>query len=136
MSCDCEENFCEDPSIAYTDENVAWILALQNLTKIILHSKAGEATNFVRRFITRVNVGGLTNFKGVCGNYFDLILDDVLRLGTFSQCRKLTTEQQQTVQEVKLFSTCDCVLHGRFVNIPSALHACGQLDTDSHSAVL
>ena len=85
-----EENFCEDPNIAYTDENVAWILALQNLSKIILHSKAGEATNFIRRFITRVNVGALTNLKGVCGNYFDLILDDVLRLGTFSQCRKLT----------------------------------------------
>lgn len=42
-----EENFCEDPNIAYLDENVTWKLASQSLTKIIIHSKAGAATNFI-----------------------------------------------------------------------------------------
>ena len=135
-----EEYYYEDPNAAYTDENVTWKIASQSLTKIILHRTAAEATNFIRRFITHVNKDGLTRLKGVCGNYFELILDDVLRLGTFSQCRKLTepttssssTEQQQPVQEVTLFSMRDSVVHESFfVDIPSALHICGQQDQDN-----
>ena len=134
-----EEDYYEDPNFAYTDENVTWKLASQSLAKIIVESKAGEAEKFIRNFITRVNANGLTKLKGFCGNFFELILDDVLRVGTFSQCRELTEpitssssmEQQHTVQGIVLLSSCDRVVQESFVDIPSALRTCGQQDTDN-----
>ena len=135
-----EEDY-EDPNLAYTDENVTWKLASQSLTKIIIQSIAVEATKFVRNFITRVNAHGLTKLKGFCGNFFELIVDDVLRVGTFSQCRELTEpitssssmeqQQQEMAQEITLFSRCDRVVYRSFVDIPSALRTCGQQDTDN-----
>ena len=102
-----------------------------------------------------MNEDGLTKLKGFCGNYFEFIVDKVLRVGTFSQCRELTEpttssssssfsssssmeqqqqqqQQQQTVQQgITLFSTCDRVVEENFDDIPSALRACGQQDTDN-----
>ena len=137
-----EEDYYEDPNLAYTDENVTWKVASQSLTEIIMQSIAVEAIKFIRHFITRVNTNGLTKLKGFCGNFFELIVDDVLRVGTFSQCRELTEpitisssmekqQQQETVQEITLFSRCDRVVYGSFVDIPSALRTCGQQDTDN-----
>ena len=127
-----EEEF-EDPDDAYMDMNVIWEIASQSLCRIILKKSASEATKFVRNFITEVDSKGVTRLKGMCGNYFELILDDYLKRGRFKHCRTLTEPGATDVDqdcEVQLFKKRKQVSQRSFVDVPAALLACGTPDKD------
>jgi len=129
-----EEEF-EDPDEAYLDRNVVWEIASQKLCRIILETAESGATNFIRNFITEVDFRGLTRLKGICGNYFELVLEDYLKKGTFQNYRFLsepgaTEEVSGKSVEIQLFEQCDQVSQRTFVDIPTALLACGTPDKD------
>lgn len=129
-----EEEF-EDPDDAYLDRNVVWEVASQKLCRIILKNSQSTATKFIRNFITDVDSRGLTRLKGICGNYFELVLEDFLKRGRFRNYRVLsepgaTEEVSGEGVAIQLFEQCDHVSPRSFVDIPSALLACGTPDKD------
>ena len=100
------------------------------------NAKSGAA-NFIRYFITEVDSKGFTRLKGLCGNYFELILEDYLKGGRFQNYRILSepgaaVEVPQGTDNLHLFEKCDHVRQRSFVSIPTALLAYGTPDEDRH----
>ena len=131
-----EEDF-EDPDDAYLDRHVIWEIASQSLCKIIVRNAKSGAANFIRNFITEVDSKGLNRLKGLCGNYFELVLDDYLKGGRFQNYHILSepgaaVEVPQGTDHLHLFDKCDHVRQRNFVSIPTALLACGTPDEDRH----
>lgn len=85
-----ESLFEEDPRLAYEEDNVIWEFASEKIRDAVLENARTQAKDFVRNFITEVNRRGMTQRKGVAGNFLEDVVGEFLLSGNFPKARRLT----------------------------------------------
>jgi len=84
-----EERFLDNPDNAYLERNVEWRFASELIVRTIMKGIQGSAKAFVINFIDEVNKRQFTRLNGMAGNYFEIIVDEFISSGKYSNCRKL-----------------------------------------------